>query len=122
MQPELGLRERKKRQTRQAIAGAAFELFAERGFDAVPVAEVARRADVSEATVFNYFPTKEDLIYGRLEELEAALIEAIRDRAPGQPVTAAFGRFLLGLQGSLGGDDPESRERLAAVNRIIAGS
>jgi AcrR family transcriptional regulator len=122
MQTEPGLRERKKQQTRQAIGAAAFEMFAERGFDAVTVAEVARRADVSEATVFNYFPTKEDLVYGRLEELEAALIQAIHDRDPGQPITAAFRDFIMGLQGSLGTAEPEARDRLAAVNRIIAGS
>ena len=60
-----GLRERKKRQTREAIAAAAMALFVARGFDAVTVAEVARAADVSEKTVFNYFPAKEDLVFAR---------------------------------------------------------
>lgn len=64
---ELGLRERKKLQTRRLIADTAFRLFAERGFDGVTVAQVARSADVSEATVFNYFGTKETLFYGDLE-------------------------------------------------------
>ncbi len=59
-----GLRERKKRQTGALIAGEAHRLFSDRGFDAVTVAEVARAADVSEGTVYNYFPTKEDLFYG----------------------------------------------------------
>ena len=45
-------------------------LFLERGFDQVSVAEVARAADVSEATVFNYFPTKEDLVYERMDAFE----------------------------------------------------
>ena len=62
MDAELGLRERKKLRTRQLIAETAMRLFVERGFDAVPVAAVARAAEVSEATVFNYFPTKEDLV------------------------------------------------------------
>jgi AcrR family transcriptional regulator len=117
-----GLRERKKQQTRQAIAAAAFEMFAERGFDAVTVAAVARRADVSEATVFNYFPTKEDLVYGRLEEFEAALVRAVRERAPGQSIIAATGGFLLEQRGLLGAGDQESRTRLGTVNRIIAAS
>jgi AcrR family transcriptional regulator len=116
------LRERKKQQTRQAIAAAAFEMFAERGFDAVTVAAVARRADVSEATVFNYFPTKEDLVYGRLEEFEAALVRTVRERAPGQSIIAAISGFLLEQRGLLGARDPESHAQLVTVNRIIAAS
>ena len=61
----MGLRELKKEQTRQLIADTAWRLFADRGFDRVTVAEIAREAQVAEATVFNYFPTKEDLFYWR---------------------------------------------------------
>jgi AcrR family transcriptional regulator len=122
MRSEPGLRERKKQQTRQAIAAAALEMFTERGFDAVTVVEVARRANVSEATVFNYFPTKEDLVYGRLEEFEAALVQAIRERTPGESIVAAFRRFVFDARGLLWANDPEARERLAAVNRIVANS
>src|SRR2546430_17180249 len=89
-----GLRELKKQRTRQLICDAAFELFAEDGFDQVSVAAIARRAEVSEATVFNYFRTKEDLIFSRLEQFEAALVTAIRDRPAGQTVVAAFGAFI----------------------------
>ncbi|WP_410790479.1 TetR/AcrR family transcriptional regulator [Kribbella sp. C-35] len=60
---ELGRRERKKKQTRQAISDVATTLFLERGFDAVTVAEVARAADVAVQTVFNHFPAKEDLFF-----------------------------------------------------------
>ncbi|MFC9690843.1 TetR/AcrR family transcriptional regulator [Kribbella sp. NPDC056951] len=60
---ELGRRERKKQQTKAAISKVATELFLERGFDAVTVAEVARAADVAVQTVFNHFPTKEDLLF-----------------------------------------------------------
>jgi AcrR family transcriptional regulator len=58
-----GLRERKKQRTRELIAETARELFVERGFERVTVAEIARSSEVSEKTVFNYFPTKEDLVF-----------------------------------------------------------
>ncbi|GAA2814346.1 hypothetical protein GCM10010522_34890 [Kribbella solani] len=64
---ELGRRERKKQQTRQAISAVATTLFLERGFDAVTVAEVARAADVAVQTVFNHFPAKEDLFFDESE-------------------------------------------------------
>jgi AcrR family transcriptional regulator len=122
MSQELGLRERKKRQTRQLIADAARTLFAERGFEAVPVAQIARAADVSEATVFNYFPTKEDLLYSRLEAFEEELLSSIRDRAPGESVLSAFGRFVLTPRGLLAAPDPAQVEQLSAITRVIAQS
>ncbi len=70
-----GLRERKKEQTRQLIFDAARKLFEAKGFDGVSVAEVARAADVSEVTVFNYFSTKEDLFYGGMQFFEEVLID-----------------------------------------------
>lgn len=85
-----GLRERKKRRTRTAIAEAAMELFRAHGFDAVTVAEVARAADVSEKTVFNYFPAKEDLVFAGGAERRAALLEAVRERPPGASVVEPF--------------------------------
>jgi AcrR family transcriptional regulator len=115
-----GLRERKKEQTRQLIADTARALFAKRGFDAVTVAEIARAADVSEATVFNYFPTKEDLVYGRLESFEDELLSAVRDRAPGESALQAFGRFVLQPRGLLAAKDAD--EQLLAITRMIAES
>ena len=79
----MGLRELKKEQTRQLIADTAWRLFADRGFDKVTVAEIAREAQVAEATVFNYFPSKEDLFYSRFEAFSARLADAVRDREPG---------------------------------------
>src|ERR671931_380964 len=110
-----GLRERKKQQTRQLIANTARRLFAERSFDAVTVAEVARAADVSEATVFNYFPTKEDLFYSGLEAFEEELLASIREREPGESILAAFGRFVLTQRGLLAARDEESARRLAQI-------
>src|SRR5919197_971163 len=123
---EPGLRERKKQRTRRHIADTARRLFAERGFEAVTVAEIAREADVAQATVFNYFPTKEDLFYSRLEAFEEELLSAIRERRPGQSVLAAFAEFLLGQGGVLamqapGGDD-EATARIRTITRIIVDS
>jgi AcrR family transcriptional regulator len=114
-----GLRERKKQQTRELIAETARRLFGERGFERVSVAEIARVADVSEKTVFNYFATKEDLVYWRLESFETELLETIRSRAPGESVLSAFGRFATRPRGLLGKYDPEAREQLAALTRMI---
>jgi AcrR family transcriptional regulator len=117
-----GLRERKKEETRQRISEAAFRLFAARGFDGVTVAEIARAADVAEKTVFNYFPTKEDLVYGRFESFEEELLAAVRGRAPGESVLDAFGGWLLQARGLLAGRDPGAAERLEAITRIITAS
>jgi AcrR family transcriptional regulator len=85
-----GLRERKKRAARAAIAATARRLFAERGFDAVTVAEVAAAADVSEKTVFNHFPTKEDLAFAGREEGIAQFVAAIAEREAGSSVLDVF--------------------------------
>ncbi len=92
----MGLRESKKLHTRQEIADKAMQLFAVRGFDRVTVAEVAAAAGVSEKTVFNYFPTKEDLFFDEVPAREAALVEAIRAREPGESIVAALRRLQAG--------------------------
>jgi AcrR family transcriptional regulator len=84
------LRERKKLQTRRHIADTAIRLFAQRGFDAVTVDEVAQAAEVSKKTVFNYFPTKEDLVFDRAHEKEASLVALVRERSPGVSLAEAF--------------------------------
>src|SRR3954454_3914964 len=116
-----GLRERKKEQARRLIADTARGLFAERGFDAVTVAEVARAADVAEKTVFNYFATKEDLFYSGMEAFEERLLGAVRDREPGQTALAAFRRFLLQPQGVFALEPGrKADEQLRTVTRVIA--
>ena len=88
--PIEGLRARKKRAAREAIAATARRLFAERGFDTVTVAEIAAAADVSEKTVFNHFPTKEDLAFAGRERGLLQLVAAIRERPRGVPVLDVF--------------------------------
>jgi AcrR family transcriptional regulator len=85
-----GLRVRKKRATRDAIAAAARRLFAERGFDAVTVSQIAAAADVSEKTVFNHFATKEDLVFAGGDTRLAELQEAIAQRPAGTSVLEVF--------------------------------
>lgn len=86
------------------------ELFAEHGFDKVPVAEIARRAEVSEATVFNYFATKEDIFYQGMHAFEQAIVDAVRDRPPGTSIAAAA---LAGGGGGSIADDVLARGREA---------
>src|SRR5260370_13197858 len=95
MDTELGLRERKKLRTRQLIAETARRLFVERGFDAVSVAAVARAAEASEATVFNYFPTKEDLVYQGMQDFQTDLVTVESERPAWPYILAAFGRLVL---------------------------
>ena len=85
-----GLRARKKRAATEAIAATARRLFAERGFDAVTVAEIAAAAEVSEKTVFNHFSTKEDLAFAGREEGLKRLVADITERPPGVPVLDVF--------------------------------
>jgi len=90
-----GLRERKKARTRRVIADAAARLFAERGYEQVAVSDVAREAEVSEQTVYNYFQTKEQLVIDRDQQIQDELSRRIRARAPGTTPVAAVRDFVL---------------------------
>jgi AcrR family transcriptional regulator len=90
-----GLRERKKAKTRLAISNLATKMFIERGFDHVTVAEVAAAADVSVATIFNYFETKEDLFFDRDGEIIAAQRRFILERKAGETITSVLHREIL---------------------------
>jgi AcrR family transcriptional regulator len=90
-----GLRERKKRATRAAIHDAGMRLFSEHGFAGTTVDQIAEAADVSRATVFHYFPTKEDIVFGDAPLAVDALAEALRDR----PAIPAVREWLGGLAG-----------------------
>ena len=87
-----GLRERKKQQTRDAIAETAKSLFAQRGYDAVTVAEIADAANVSVKTLFKYFESKEDLFFENEDELCERILASVRERAPGESALEAVRR------------------------------
>jgi AcrR family transcriptional regulator len=114
-----GLRERKKRATRDAIAATARRLFAERGFDAVTVAEIAVAADVSEKTVFNHFAAKEDLVFAGSEARLAQLQADIAQRPPGTSVLDVFRANSEAMLDTVAAG--ESDDRLV-VPRIVRGS
>lgn len=79
----LGLRERKKRQTRERIVQAARELFSERGYESATVAEIAAGADISVPTLFTYFAAKEDIFFSDYEAARADAAAVHRGAPPG---------------------------------------
>jgi AcrR family transcriptional regulator len=93
--PSGGLREIKKERTRRHIAETAARLFAERGYEHVAVADVARAAEVAEQTVYNYFPAKEQLVTDLEGQVQGRLCELIRARPPGVTPAAAVRGFVV---------------------------
>ncbi len=81
--PRLGLRERKKIKTREAIREATYALIKEHGYDATTIEQIAERAEVSPSTVFRYFPTKEDIVL--TDEYDPVLLEELRARPTDEP-------------------------------------
>jgi AcrR family transcriptional regulator len=86
--PNESLRERKKRRARQQISNIATAMFLAHGFDNVTVARIAEACEVSEQTVFNYFPTKESMFFDRSESMITAVADAVRERGSGSLVEA----------------------------------
>jgi AcrR family transcriptional regulator len=113
--PQAGLRERSKARRRAAIIRAAYELFADRGYDATTIADIAEAAEVSPRTVAMYFPAKQDIALSRFSDGVASLTDAIRDRRPGETVHDAFGGWLLTSQ-----TEPEERELYKLARRMFA--
>lgn len=107
--------------TRARIAEIASGLFVERGFDAVTVADVAKAADVSSVTVYNHFPTKEDLFLDRASDAEELLRAAVRERASGVDALTSLRSAALRLVDE---EDPLSgtSERSVDFLRTVAGS
>jgi len=111
---KLGLRERKKQQTRETIAGAALRLFAERGYDETTLADIANAANVAPRTIFAYFESKEDILLceenGFLSELERRLNE----RPAGTTTVDAIREFLASIEHP--DEEAKLRKQVIAAN------
>ena len=116
-QPKIGLRERKKQQTRETIAQAALRLFAERGYDETTLAEIAEAADVAPRTIFAYFDSKEDILFseesGYLDELKRMLDE----RPPGTTTVDALRDFVGCMKSP--DDDDKLRKKVIMANPAL---
>jgi AcrR family transcriptional regulator len=91
----LGVRERRKLQTRDRLLNAAKEQFEERGYDSVTVAEIAAEAGVSVKTLFQHFRSKEDLLLAELADIHADMVRALSDRDRSKTPLEAVTEWLL---------------------------
>jgi AcrR family transcriptional regulator len=89
-----GIRERKKERTREQIVDAAMGLFAERGYHATTIADIATAADVARRTFFAYFPSKEAVVFHNVDRDLDGLASALRDRLPGETAFDALRRWI----------------------------
>ena len=106
MSPEAaGLRERKKQRTRETIVRVAHELFAERGYDATTIADIAEAADIAPRTFFGYFPTKEDVVFHDFDEIVETFGTRLRDRGADQLLEARAVSVLVGGERRGGADE-----------------
>jgi AcrR family transcriptional regulator len=117
----LGKRERRKRETRDALVAAAERLFAIHGYDRVTVADIAAAAGVSVKTLFVYFRSKEDLVLAEEERLLGRLLGMVAERAPGQtPLGAITAAVLAALADEAGPRGLESFHRTLASSPAVA--
>src|SRR5256885_4834561 len=95
MSTQPGLRERKKQRTRETIARAGHQLFAERGYHATTLPDIAEAADVSTRTIFAYFASKEDILFSDFPLMKDALAHALAERPDGQDTLETVRTFIL---------------------------
>jgi AcrR family transcriptional regulator len=113
----LPLRERKKLRTRHALADAALHMFAEQGFDATTLEELAEQAEVSKSTFFRFFPAKEAAAIEAEAGLWSAYLAALTDRELSGAILDELHQTLAAAVTSL---DPSWDERFLATRRLIA--
>ena len=134
---EPGLRERKKQRTRETIARVALDLFAERGYHATTLSDVAEAADVSTRTIFSYYASKEDIVFCDFPSIKEALARALAERPAGKDALETVRDFILSVDLERGGeghrrweriiasDDTlrsHKRARLAEIEEVVAGA
>lgn len=117
-----GLRERKKQRTREQLVKAAMSLFAERGYRATTIAEIAAAADVAPGTFFSYFPSKEAVVFHTADREVEGLASALRDRLPGEGAMDALRRWVDVMfdQWMTEGDEALLRKRLCREDEGLA--
>jgi AcrR family transcriptional regulator len=117
-----GLRERKKQRTREQIINAAMGLFAERGYHATTIADIAEAADVAPRTFFSYFPSKEAVVFHNVDRDLDGLASALRDRLPGETVFEALRRWIDAMFDEWMADEDEAhlRKRLCREDEGLA--
>ncbi|KOV75799.1 TetR family transcriptional regulator [Streptomyces sp. NRRL WC-3723] len=103
--PRLGLRERKKIKTREAIRAATYALIEEQGYDATTIDQIADRAEVSPSTVFRYFPTKEDIVL--TDEYDPLMLEELRARPAGESWTDSVRHVMHRAIDAMMAEDPD---------------
>jgi AcrR family transcriptional regulator len=116
----MSLRERKKEKTRRAIEDAAFRLFAERGFQATTVADIAEAAEVAPRTFFAYFPAKEDVLFASYGETFDAAAVRLRGRPPGESTFDALRDWVAGALDLEPDENDALRHRLSCEHESIA--
>ena len=112
-----GLRQRKKDSWRRAIEDAAWELFAEKGYDETSINDIADRANVAPRTFFRYFPTKEAVMYPQFDEVLQLVRDEFRRRPLDEPVVISLFESIKVLSTSFDGDESRTRERMALIKR-----
>jgi AcrR family transcriptional regulator len=113
--PAIGLRERKKQKTREAIQRIAMQLFVKKGYDETTIEEIAAAVEISPSTFFNYFATKEDVVM--LDTYDPMTILMFKDRPPNEPLSVSFREVLQRLAVVLERD----RELILARSHLILG-
>src|SRR5918992_630577 len=117
-----GLRERKKQRTREQIISAAMGLFAERGYHATTITDIATAADVAPRTFFTYFPSKEAVVFHNLDRDLGSLASALRDRPPGETAFDALRRWIDAMFDAWMAEEDEAllRKRLRLEDEGLA--